>query len=52
MLPGGCFKSLTDDERTFMNSLLRRGYFFILKKCLDPWEEAGNERVSFKFFAF
>lgn len=27
VLPSACFKSLMDDERTFVNSLLKRGHF-------------------------
>lgn len=45
MLPSGCFKNLIDDERTFVNSLLRRGHFLFKKIIWMPEEEIGNERV-------
>lgn len=46
VLLSGCFKSLMDDERTFVNSLLRRGHF-LLKKIINwmPEEEMRNERI-------
>ena len=53
VLLSGCFKSLVDDERTFVNSLLQRGHFslkiiiiIITTTTTTTWvpeEEKGNE---------
>lgn len=45
VLPSEGFKSLLDDERTFVNSLLRRSHFLFKKIILMPEEEVGNERI-------
>lgn len=45
VLPSGCFKSLIDNERNFVNSLLRRGPSLFKKIISMPKEEVGNERV-------
>lgn len=44
-----CFKSFLDDERIFVNLLLRRSYFLFKKIILMLEEEVGNERIFDNF---